>query len=187
MAKVKVEILVSAVGSDNPDATQRYDILAILPAGHNWGRGDLTGRFMFCAELDLPCGSAEEWERRLWCSKCEHFGIEWEDEELVDGSKGSPKMTCPVQKYMSANVSHIFHKNAKGETHTADDLHHKNGGTFDYSNLSFLSVATKNKVEAENPIEPVDIAEAEKRKTTARKAQNAVSSSTFNLIVSRKE
>ena len=74
MSIVKVEVLVKAQQPANEWGTQQYDIITIQPYGHGWGGGDLRGKFVFCVEMDIPCGVGFLMGNR--CSSCEYRGKE---------------------------------------------------------------------------------------------------------------
>jgi len=188
MPKVKVEILVRALEATDPEGGQRYDILTIQPAGHGWGNGDLTGRFVFCAELDTSCGSDFMIKKR--CAGCEELAeIIWNEDPPELGTKGCRNQTCEVQKLLAAKVEYEFiaptskgisYDSGKPEEVELDMINyketfiHKFKAKIDYSNFLSLSPTTINTVEAEIGEDLISSSVRDARLLAARKSQNAI-------------
>jgi len=168
MAITKVEMIIKAQTPLNDSGTQRYDILAIQPAGIKWGVGDLRGKVCIAMELDLPCGGDFMTKKR--CSECEHSGIVWKDEIVKEGSLGYPRITCPVQKYLSPEAEFTLELNIHGIPTIKTNLLKKHAYKLDYS-VSILSLDTKNIIEDEKTITPEILAE---RLLAVRKESNLV-------------
>lgn len=175
MSLTPVEIIISARDKANPQATKRFDVLAIQPSGTKWGLGSLTGNLMFCVELDLPCGVDFMVKKR--CSGCEHLGIEWEVFPPTLGTIGHPKTSCPVQKYMVADISHELAFDIHSFPYIINDLKHKHGSLLNYSLL--LSPGSISIVESEEPSISF-ISEETKDERVALAKANPVNSS--NLV-----
>lgn len=184
MPLIKVEILVNAIDKPNPKACQRYDIVTIQPFGHKWGAGDLTGRFVFVTELDLPCGS--NWKVTYRCSKCsyDYQMVDWETKPPVFGTKGYTNSICPVQKLGGADVEFMYEPYTNFETlgvvpHTTTNLIHKNAAQIDYTKLSTLDQATIDEVESDPDIITEDQKNA--RLFQARKTQSKILDTSIKL------
>lgn len=172
MSLVKVEILVSGIERLNPSATQLYDIITIQPAGTLWGNGDLTGKFVFCVELDLPCGL--EWKKSIRCSQCEHYGIDWETTDPVEGTKGTGRTTCDIIKYEQANIEYTFHVDFQGYPRIEKKLIHKSSGKIDFSKIASLFLDTISKVQLEYGEDLISLEERDARLANARKPSNEI-------------
>ena len=166
----KVEVLVQA-------ATK--EIITIQPSGHGWGKGDLTGRFVFCTELDLPCGDA--WKKSIRCSQCEHMGLDWGTLTPSVGAKGVAKMSCEQMKYAAAEVSAELELDIHGIPQVKETLISKNRGLLDYSKATELTTETIATVEAETGAELISDTEKEKRLENAR--ENPVSKDLLSLKI----
>jgi len=168
MSIVKVEILIKAQIPINSKGSQRYDILAIQPAGTPWGTGDLQGKVCVAVELDLPCGKDFMVKKR--CSACKYSGITWKDEIVKEGSVGYPRITCPVQKYLSPDAEFTLAIDIRGIPNIKTNLFKKHAFKLDYS-ASVLSLETKNIIESEKSVTSDT---ADERLLAVRKASNLV-------------
>ena len=141
---VKVEALVKATIPLNSEGTQRYDIIAIYPAGTPWGKGDLAGNFVFVMAIDLPCGNKFTEEGPAACNNCEHVGVVWESKTLVTGTKGVPKTTCPIEHYTTMDGVYTFEVLKSGVPITRFAPIKKRMVKLDYSKLLSLDSITKS-------------------------------------------
>lgn len=146
MALVTVELLVSFLGETNLEAVSKGDVIAVQPSGHEWGVGDLTGRSIFCVELDIPCG--DDWKKTVRCSQCEYAGIVWPDGTEVE-LIAVPDVSCPVRKYSSADVEFELVLTDKKVETLKTNLINKFSHKIDY--LSFMSPDTVLSIEKEVP------------------------------------
>ncbi len=173
MTITKVEMLVMALdNSANADRTQRGEIITIQPAGAPWGTGDLTGRFVFCVDLELPCRSAIEWKTRR-CSKCEYTDTVWDTIPPVYGTFGVQRTGCDVQGFEMAKG--LTFEYVKGKTLEGKEvpiiitrMDHKSGSKVNYAVNSPVSSGTISIVEAEVGKELISVEEKDIRLLGAR-------------------
>jgi len=155
MTKIKVEILVRSHDSDDGKGYNKGDIITVMPANTNWGRGDLTGNFMFSAEIDVPSDCInKKYESNFKCKPCYHVGIRWEKDPPIVGTKGRLKTSCALRKLLAANVDYVLEFDIHGYPDIKHTLISKSNQKIDYSSL--LDDQIKEKIENEKPHSKAD-------------------------------
>jgi len=180
---VTVEALIKcqAPQGDNPKAYEVGDIITIQPAGHGWGTGDLQGKIVVCVDLDLPCGKDFMVKKR--CSQCEYQGIDWGDKTALEtGDTGTPKITCPKEKYIQADVTFEYELTEKGIPTVNSTLNKKKRAKIDLDDV--LSAESKTLIQSETSL---DKDTKDERLLTARKDTNKLLESSISVksIVSK--
>jgi len=166
---MKVEMLVRV--HDNNGYTQG-DIITIQPAGHGWGRGDLTGNIVVVTDMDIPCG--EDWKVKKRCSSCEHRGVIWDTEKPSVGDIAVVKNTCPAIYHQSVDADYILSLAANGVPELkTNTFRSKRMSKLDLSSL--LSADSLSVYEAESKISMVSMEVAADKLAKARKNPVAIS------------